>query len=122
MYKNIGNKIKGLAIAIAVLGTIIGVIYLFMSIGAYAENKDYIGYAKSGGLINSDILREAGDKALAGLYGIYISIPLIIFSLLATLPLFGFGHMIENSDKALLLQEENSKLLKSLSTSIDKKN
>jgi hypothetical protein len=34
--------------------------------------------------------------------------------MISTFPLYGFGHLITNSDKALKLQEENNKLLSKL--------
>lgn len=114
MFNNIANKIKGLAKVVAFLGTTIGVVYLIISIINYANNSDCISYAGTGGLLNSDILRKAGDKALAGLNGIYLSISMIVFSLLSTFPLYGFGQIVDNSDNALLLQKENNRILNSL--------
>ena len=112
MFEDIGDKIKKISIAVGVVGNSIGAIYFIVSIIAYFNNKKFIEYAGTGGLSGSSLLRESGDKALAGLHGIYFSISLIICSILFAFLAYGFGQMVDNSDNLLMLTRENNRLLK----------
>jgi hypothetical protein len=94
--KNFSSKIKGFATTILVIGCIVGGIYLASSIYLYINNSDYIRYVNE---YDYPTLMEAGQKALTGLRGIYISIPLIIICIVAFFPLYGIGELVEINNK-----------------------
>lgn len=85
MYNNIGNKIKGLAIAAALIGTLVSVIVGLL----YLSN----------GIRLSEYSEEAGVAMVMTGFGVMLIGGLL--SWLSTLTLYGFGHLIENTDRIL---------------------
>ena len=79
MYDNVGGKIKGIAKAVAVIGIIASVL---AGAGLALEDEDAI------------------------IFGLLIMILGSFVSWVSTLTLYGFGQLIENTDK---LVEQNKK-------------
>ncbi len=97
MFDNIGGKLKSLAKKIAIAGTVIGVLCFLISVVQYAENAEYIDRLDS----SFSSLREAAVIANRARTGIFASLGLILASIVSSWPLYGYGQLIENSDKIL---------------------
>lgn len=102
MYSNIGGKIKGLAKAIGIIGMVCGAIWLLASIIDYSEYSDYIKYTYS---YEYSSLYTKGLKAIAAKNGIKWSIITIATSFISSWPMYGFGQLIENTDKLVALHQ-----------------
>lgn len=102
MYSNIGEKIKGLAKAIGIIGMVCGAIWLLASLINYTEYSDYIQYAYS---YEYSFLYEKGLQAVAAKEGIKWSIITIAASLVSSWPMYGFGQLIENTDKLVAMHQ-----------------
>lgn len=105
MYSNIGGKIKTLAATIAILGMGLGVIWLIISISTYSQNAEYIKYADISYAYDYPLLYKSGAAAFAARSGIKWSIILIVSSFISSWPMYGFGQLIENSDKLVALYQ-----------------
>ncbi len=114
MYSNIGGKIKGLAKFIAGMGVFCGVVWLIWSIVAYTDNTEYIKYADLLSAYEYPVLYEAGMEGLAGKEGIKWSIITIIASFISSWPMYGFGQLIENTDKLVAMNQTKPEEKKSI--------
>lgn len=114
MYNNIGEKLKGLAVALAVIGVCLGGIWLVISLIAWGEHGEYLQFADAYYAYESAILYESGMEALAAKEGIKWSIVLIITSFISSWPLYGFGQLIENTDKLVAIQQVKPEEKKSI--------
>lgn len=96
---NVGRKIKTLVKVVTILGLISCVILFFVGNAAYQEDKDYIEYATAnGGAYGYPSLQRAGDNAYNGLQLRNMAFPMAIALLIGSLPLYGFGVLVENSE------------------------
>ncbi|MBR6806863.1 MAG: SHOCT domain-containing protein [Clostridia bacterium] len=85
MYNNIGGKIKGLAVFLAWVGIILSIL---SGIGILSTTSK-VGYYS-----DSDLISGAGS--LVGLITIVVG---CLLSWVGSLVLYGFGQLVENSDK-----------------------
>ena len=85
MYNNIGGKIKGLAVFLAWVGNILSIL---SGIGILSTTSK-VGYYS-----DSDLISGAGS--LVGLITIVVG---CLLSWVGSLVLYGFGQLVENSDK-----------------------
>ena len=76
MFKNIGGKIKALAITLAGLGIGFSIVYFIV-------------------LIKEDLLKVGSNAAIL----------IAVISLVCAMILYGFGQLIENSDKLVKMKE-----------------
>lgn len=118
---NVGRKIKTLVTVVTILGLISCVILFFVGNAAYQEDKDYIEYATAnGGAYGYPSLQKAGDNAYNGLQLRNMAFPFAIALLVSSLPLYGFGVLVENSElqteKLRQLVEEQKKTNIALNT------
>lgn len=79
-----------------------GFAFLF-SLAGYAKNADYLEYAivYGGSSYGYRKLEEAGNAAYTSLIVLKVSMTAIILGLIGCLPLYGFGIIVENSEKSL---------------------
>lgn len=96
-----GDKIKSMTIAIAVIGMLACVICFFVGNAAYQEDKDYIEYcsAYGGNTYGHNILREAGDNAYNGLQLRNNALVCGIIVLIGSMPLYGFGVLVDCNER-----------------------
>lgn len=114
MFENIGGKIKTMVVVVAVISLIACVIMFFAGNAAYMQDKDYIKYATVyGGAYGYPSLQAAGDNAYNGLQLKNSALPLAIGILIAFLPMYGFGVIVEGcevqTEKLSQLIEEQKK-------------
>lgn len=82
MFSNIGGKIKGLAVAICIIGIVISVI---CGLGVIAGTSMF-GFA--------------GELAVGGApSGVLVMLVGSFFSWICSFPLYGFGQLVQNSDR-----------------------
>lgn len=109
MYSNIGGKIKGLAKWVAIIGMISGAILLVVSLVAYTKNANYIEFANAYYAYDYTSFYERGMEAFAAREGILWSIVTIIVSFISSWPMYGFGQLIENTDKLVAAMNQQNK-------------
>lgn len=106
---NVGEKIKKVIIIEVIIGLIVCVILFFVGNAAYNEDKDYIKYATAnGGAYGYPSLQAAGDNAYNGQQMRNFALILAPCLLVGMLPLYGYGIMVESSEKQM---ESFSRLL-----------
>ena len=99
MYNNIGGKIKKLSIIICVIGIIISLLLAIISLPKI-ETIKYAIKLNLYGLIKDPIINSAKIFIIGAL-----------LSWISSFCLYGFGQLIENSDKTVELLERNNYLL-----------
>ena len=104
MYNNIGRKIKILARIICIIGIIISII-LGLLVLPYIEYIEY--YIKIDSLA---LIKEKLTESLIECIKIIVLGSLI--SWISSFCLYGFGQLIENSDKAVELLSKNNTINK----------
>lgn len=117
MFENVGSKIQGLAKIIFFLCVVVGGFAFLVSLAGYAANADYLPCATihGGSILNE--LEEAGNAAYTALSVLKVSIFSIILGGISCFPLYGFGIIVENSEKSLasskteaVISEENDEI------------
>lgn len=94
-----GRKIKILVVVFVVISLIASVIGFFIGMNAYNEDKDYIEYATAyGGAYGYPSLQRAGDNAYQGKQLWTMSLVLAVVAIVGSMPLYGFGVLVENSE------------------------
>lgn len=97
---NVGSKIKTLVAVVTILGLISCLVLFIAGTIAYNEDKDYLEYATAyGGAYGYPSLQAAGDNAYNGLLLRKAALPLALAIAIGALPLYGFGVIVENSEK-----------------------
>lgn len=117
--QNVGSKIKVMTVVLVILGLFSCLIMFAVGNGAYQENKDYIEYATiNGGATYYESLEEAGNEAYNGLQLRNMSLTLAACIVVSALPLYGFGVMVENSERQTELMEQMALKQKSIDASL----
>ena len=97
---NVGSKIKTLVAVVTILGLISCLGIFIVGTNAYTEDKEYLEYATAyGGAYGYPSLQAAGDNAYNGLQLRKAALPLALAIAIGALPLYGFGVIVENSEK-----------------------
>ena len=78
MFTNIGSKIKGLAIALTVLGIISSIVY---GVSVISSASELYGAAKTGGIIGGLLIVVLGS----------------VLSWIGSLALYGFGQLVDSA-------------------------
>lgn len=116
---NVGGKIKGLVVFLMVIGLLASVILFFVGNNAYQEDKSYIEYATVyGGGRGYSSLEKAGNNAYNGLQMRNLALAAGLSIVLAALPMYGFGVLVECGERKTYLlgqlleeQKKTNKLL-----------
>lgn len=117
--QNVGSKIKVMTIVLVILGLIGCLIMFVVGNGAYQDNKDYIEYATiNGGASYYDSLEAAGNEAYNGLQLRNMSLTLAACIVVSALPLYGFGVIVENSERQTELMEQMAQKQKRMDASL----
>lgn len=121
---NVGEKIKALVVVVAILGLLSCLILFFVGNAAYQEDREYIKYATvNGGAYGYSSLQAAGDSAYNGLQLRRTSIYLALTIAIGSVPLYGYGVLVENSetqaDRMYKLLEEQKKTNAALNSLLD---
>jgi amino acid transporter len=87
MFKNISKKIKNLAVLIFILSIVICGIWLLISAINWNENKEFYN-----SYVATDEFYNAAHDALTGLQ---TSAFLLIFGIISSFFIYGFGELIE---------------------------
>lgn len=100
---NVGEKIRGLVVFLVVIGLLASLIYFFVGNTAYNKNKSYIIYAtvNGGGYYSSD--ERKGNEAYNGLQQRNHAIIMGLSICISALPLYGFGVLVECSERKMYL-------------------
>lgn len=100
--KDIGALIKKLARGWFELCLALGFICLFFSLLIYFTKRDYLEYASFlGGYSQYESLVEEGNMAYLGFQGIWLSLLMMLSSIVFAIPLYGFGIVVECAQKIL---------------------
>ena len=105
MFSNIGGKIKILAVTIAIIGMVAGGVWFAVSATTYSENAEFLEYADLSYAYQYSSLYERGMAAYTARAGMKWSAVLFISSLISSWPMYGFGQLVENSDKLVALYQ-----------------
>ena len=89
MFNNIGGKLKGLASLVVIISCLVGGLWLLYSLLKYHSYSEYIKV--------KDILNE-GAPYNAKL-GVIYSISLIISGIISSFLIYGFGELIDNTER-----------------------
>ena len=116
---NVGGKIKDLVVFLMVIGLLASVILFFVGNNAYQEDKSYIKYATVyGGGSGYSSLEKAGNNAYNGLQMRNLALAAGLSIVLAALPMYGFGVLVECAERKTYLlgqlleeQKKTNKLL-----------
>ena len=96
---NVGSKIKTLVSVVTVLGLISCAVLFIAGTVVYNEDKDYLEYATVYGGSSYSSLQAAGNRAYSGMQMRNVALPLALAVAISALPLYGFGVIVENSEK-----------------------
>jgi hypothetical protein len=95
MFDNISGKIKGLAVFLAYACVICGIIITIIGAINFFANIDFLEYANAYGGSSYSSFNRLGNQAYNGLQLLKYGIVVGVGGTLSTIPLYGFGELIE---------------------------